>query len=96
MIVASMMVPPEHAEQIDKDAMQQVIKEEGKIIVPPAQVRASVGPELERWKLASESELTKNFMNTNAFHVSTPEEIKQHGRPLPMLCVWSKQESEDY
>lgn len=76
--------------------MQQIVKEEGKVIVPAAQVRTSVGPELQRWKLAAEAELTKNFLNTSAFHKSTPEEIKQHGRPLPMLCVWSKQESEDY
>ena len=85
-----------HAELIDKEAMQQVIKEEGKVIVPAAQVRNSVGPILERWKLAAEGELTKNFLNTAAFHESTPDEIKQHGRPLPMLCVWSRQESEDY
>ena len=95
-IVAAVAVPEQHAEQVDKDAMQQIVKEEGKVIVPAAQVRTSVGPELQRWKLAAEAELTKNFLNTSAFHESTPEEIKQHGRPLPMLCVWSKQESEDY
>jgi len=45
---------------VDKDAMQQVVKEEGKTIniVPPAQVRTSIGPELERWKLAAEGELS--------------------------------------
>ena len=61
-VVAAVTVPMEHAEQHDKDAMQQVSQEEGKIIVPPAKVRASVGPELERWKLASEGELTNNFL----------------------------------
>ena len=95
-IVAAAVVPEQHADQVDKDALQQVVKEQGKVIVPTAQVRNSVGPDLERWKLAAEGELTKNFLNTSAFHKSTPEEIKQHGRPLPMLCVWSKQESEDY
>jgi hypothetical protein len=95
-IVASVIAPEQHAELVDKEAMQQVVKEEGKVIVPASQVRTSVGPQLERWKLAAESELTKNFQNTHAMHKSTPEEIKQHGRPLPMLCVWSKQESEDY
>lgn len=95
-IIASKSVAPEHAEMIDKEATHQVIKEEGKTIVPLAQVRNSVGAELERWKLAAESELTKNFLDMGAFHESTPEEIRQHGRPLPMLCVWSKIESEDY
>ena len=78
----------EHAEIVDKEAMQQVVKDEGKVIVPTAQVRNSVGPELEKWKLAAESELTKNFLDIGVFHESSPEELKQHGRPLPMLCVW--------
>jgi hypothetical protein len=76
--------------------MQQIVKEEGKVIVPAPQVRSSARPQLERWKLAAESELTKNFQNTGVMHKSTPEEIEQRGRLLPMLCVWSKQEFEDY
>ena len=31
-----------------------------------------------------------------AFHESTPDELKQHGRPLPMLIVWSAHEAADY
>ena len=59
-IVASIQVPEHdpHAQQVDKDAMQAIIKDEGKTIVPPAKVKASVGPELERWKLAAEAEMT--------------------------------------
>jgi hypothetical protein len=76
--------------------MQQIIKEEGKVIVPASKVRNSVGPELEKWKLAAESELTKNFKNMGAMRKTTPEELRQHGRPLPMLCVWSQEESRDY
>ena len=91
-----MTVPREHAEIVDKEALQQAVKKEGKVIVPAAQVRNSFGSQMERWKLAAESEYTKNFLNTRAFHESTPDEIKQHGRPLPMLCVWSKEEAEDY
>ena len=57
-----------HAESVDINAMQQIVKDEGKTIVPPAKVKASTGPELERWKLAAEAELTKNFKNTHAYH----------------------------
>ena len=95
-IVAAAFVPEQHADQVDNDALQQVVTEQGKVIVPTAHVRNSVGPYLETLKFAAEGEHTKNFLNTSGFHKSTPEEIKQHGRPLPMLCVWSKQESEDY
>ncbi len=85
-----------HAEMSDIHAMQQVARDEGKKIIPPAQVKSSVGQTLERWKLAAEAELTKNFKNTAAYHKSTPEELRAHGKPLPMLCVWTQQESEGY
>jgi hypothetical protein len=67
-----------HADLIDLNAMQQIIKEEGKIIVPASKVRSSVGQELERWKLAAENEHTKNFANMGAMLVSTPEDLRQH------------------
>ena len=73
----------EHAELIDKEAMQQVVKDEGKVIVPTAQVRNSVGPELGRCKLAAEGELTKNFLDMGVFRESSPEEPKQHGNHFP-------------
>ena len=102
-IVASLVDPAlaprcalSHAKLVDKDAMQQAIKEEGKSIILPATVKNSVGPELERWKLAAEQELKTNFENSHVFHKSTPTEIKEHGNALPMQCVWYKQESEDY
>ena len=102
-IVASLVDPAlaprcalSHAKLVDRDAMQQAIKEEGKSIILPATVTNSVGPELERWKLAAEQELKTNFENSHVFHKSTPTEIKEHGDALPMQCVWSKQESEDY
>ena len=66
-----------------------MIKEEGKRIIPSKTVREAVGPELERWKLAAESELSKNFLKMGAFHETTKEERAAHGRPLPMLTVWT-------
>ena len=62
---------------MDREAMQQAIKEEGKIIVLPTEVRHSVDPELERWELAAESELSKNFVDMNAVRISTPDEIRR-------------------
>ena len=52
-----------HVDIVNKEALQQIIKEEGKKIIPPAQVRTSVGQEQMKWKLAAEAELTKNFKN---------------------------------
>ena len=40
-IVASVAVAEQHAELVDKEAMQHVVKEEGKVIVPASQVRTS-------------------------------------------------------
>ena len=91
--VAAVMEAEEtgHVDLINREAMQQLTKEDGgKKIVKPQEVKAATGPALERWKLAAEAELTKNFMSLGAFHDSTAEEIAQHGRPLPMLCVWSQ------
>ncbi|MEC9354534.1 MAG: reverse transcriptase domain-containing protein, partial [Candidatus Thermoplasmatota archaeon] len=53
-------------------------------------MRNSTGPVQERWKAAAEAELTSNFVQMSAFHPSTKEELAMHGRPLPMLCVWSQ------
>ena len=55
-----------HADLIDLNAMQQIIKEEGKVIVPASKVKNSVGQELEKWKLAAESDLPINFVNMGA------------------------------
>ena len=84
-----------HVDLFNREAMQQLIKEEsGKRIVKAQEVRNSTGPELERWKTAAEAELSNNFVQMGAFHESTPEELAMHGRPLPMLCVWSQ--ADDY
>ena len=84
-----------HVDLLNRESLQQLIKEEtGKRIVKAQEVRNSTGPVQERWKLAAESELTNNFTGMGAFHESTPEELAAHGRPLPMLCVWSQ--AEDY
>jgi len=45
---------------------------------------------------AAEAELTNNFTGMGAFHESTKEELAAHGRPLPMLCVWSQAEDDSY
>jgi hypothetical protein len=72
-----------------------LIKEESsKRLVKSQEVRGSTGPVQERWKTAAEAELTSNFVQMGAFHESTSEELAMHGRPLPMLCVWSQQ--DDY
>ena len=60
------------------------------------EVRSSMGPTLAKWKTPAEGELMNNFTKTGAFHESTPEEQTAFGRPLPMLCVWSQAEAEDY
>ena len=65
-------------------------EEAGKRIVKAQEVKNSTGVALERWKLAAEAELTNNFTGMGAFHESTPEELAQHGKALPMLCVWSQ------
>ena len=59
-------------------------------------MRASDGNELEGWKAAAEAELNNNFTGMGAFHESTPQERAAHGRPLPMLCVWSQVPDSDY
>ena len=89
------LVESVHVDALNREAMQQLIREEGvKRIVKPQEVRNSTGPTLERWKAAAEAELTNNFVGMGAVHESTPEELAAHGRPLPMLCVWSQ--AEDY
>ena len=81
-----------HVDLINREALQQLTKDElGKRIVKAQEVKASTGAELERWKLAAEAELTNNFKGLGAYHESTPEELNLHGRPLPMLCVWSQE-----
>ena len=79
-----------HVDLMQKEALQQMIKEESeKRIVKAQEVRQSTGAELERWKLAAEAELSNNFVKQNAYHVSTKAEREAFGAPLPMLCVWS-------
>ena len=83
-----------HIDSYNREALQQLIKEEsgdgGKRIAPAAEVRNSTGPTQERWKTAAEAELSGNFLKCGAFHESTPAEVAAYGRPLPMLCVWSE------
>ena len=75
--------------------MQKLVSEEsGKRLVTTKEVTASTGAVQEQWKLAAESELTNNFLALGAFHDSTAEERAAHGRPLPMMCVWSQ--DKDY
>ena len=86
-----------HVDLMNKEALQQMIKEESdKRIVKAQEVRQSSGAERERWKLAAESELINNFVNQAAFRKSTAAERKKFGTPLPMLCARSKDEALDY
>ena len=86
-----------HVDLIHRETIQQLVKEEsGKRIVKTAEIRNSVGEDQQRWKLAAEAELTNNFNSCGAYHVSTKEELAAHGRPLPMLCVWSQEPEMDY
>jgi hypothetical protein len=52
-------------------------------------VSASTGKSQESWRLAAEAELN-NFLDMSAIHESTAEERAAHGRPLPMICVWTE------
>ena len=80
-----------HVDLVNKDAMQKLLTEEsGKRLVTTKEVSAATGPRQERWKLAGEAELTNNFLKLGAFHESTATEKAAHGRPLPMMCVWSE------
>ncbi len=75
---------------VGREMLQKLASlEPEKRIVPTPQVTKSVGKELENWKLAAQAELTSNFLNMHAMHESTEAERAAHGRPLPMLCVWS-------
>jgi hypothetical protein len=80
----------QHAEIVDKQSIQKLHTESQKQLVSTQEVTACTGAELERWKLAAEAELTKNFLDMGAMHVSTPDERARHGKPLPMLCVWTR------
>ena len=86
-----------HVDLSNREALQQLIKEESdKRIVKPQEVKSSTGDRAERWKLAAEAELSNNFVNMGAFHVTTDAERRAFGRPLPMLCVWSVAGALDY
>ena len=86
----------DHADMFQRDALKQIILEESeKKIVKAQDVRSSTGATLERWELAAEAEHTNNFKGMGAYHESTPEELAAHGRPLPMLIVWSYDQSTD-
>ena len=63
----------EHMDMFNREALAQLIKEEGKRIVKPTEVRNSTGDVLQRWKTAAEAELSGNFNKMGAFHDSTPE-----------------------
>lgn len=91
-VVASVLSNDPHLSVAEKEAIAQLEKKEGgKKIAPAQDVRTSFGAKQESWKLAAEAELTQNFYKLGAFRVSTSEEKAKHGKPLPMLCVWSRQ-----
>ena len=88
---AVMQAPTGHLDLLNKDALQKLANDEPKKrIVTTKEVTASTGAMQERWKLAAEAELTNNFLKLGAFHESTSAERAAHGRPLPMLCVWTQ------
>ena len=83
-----------HLDTLGKEMLQKLgALEPGKRIIPTPQVSRSEGAELENWKLAAEVEMKSNFINMYAVHESTAEERAAHGRPLPMLCVWTMTEN---
>jgi len=80
-----------HVDCQTRETIQRLEAEEaGKRIAKPKEIRESTGNIQQRWKLAAEAELSKNFVSMGAMHESTAEELAQHGYPLPMLCVWSQ------
>ena len=85
----------EHVDDNGLEALQQIVgPEPGKTVVPPAEIRQAVGPDLDSWILAAQVE-HDSFLTREAVQVATQEERKRYGkRPLPMLNVWSRAEDD--
>ena len=75
----------------DLELLQQIAgPEPGKTVVPPAEIRQAVGPDLDAWILAGQAE-HDSFLAKEAVVEATEEEQRRYGkRPLPMLNVWSR------
>ena len=57
--------------------------------VSAAEVKQATGTRTEEWKAALEKEHHENFVERNMFTVTTAEERRQHGPPLPMRLVFT-------
>ena len=57
--------------------------------VTAAEVRASTGKTAEGWRAATEKEFVENFQQRNVFTVTTEEERRAYGAPLPMKLVYT-------
>ena len=57
--------------------------------VQNAEVRGAVGKEAEGWRGAIEKEYVDNFVQRNVFTVTTEDERRKYGMPLPMKLVFT-------
>ena len=57
--------------------------------VQNAEVRGAVGKEAEGWRGAIEKEYADNFVQRNVFTVTTEDERRKYGMPLPMKLVFT-------
>ena len=75
---------PVHGLEQDQDITEPDVKP-----VTPAEVRASTGATAEGWRAAVEREFVENFVQRNVFTVTTEDERRRHGSPLPMKLVFT-------
>ena len=78
-------------DQGNEDVPFDLPLESGARLVQEAEIRASAGPELAKWKLAAEAELQNSFRDTSAVTRTTAEELRQLGglcKVSPVKCVW--------
>ena len=58
--------------------------------VQNAEVRGAVGADAEGWRASIEKEYSDSFVQRNVFTVTTEEERRKYGMPLPMKLVFTK------
>ena len=85
-------LPVEVVHNLTKEEDLQV--EEGTRTVSPQEVRESVGKEREAWVQAIEREHQENFLQRHVYTISTEEEKRRYGVPLPMKMVFTKKQNK--
>ena len=72
------------------EAEADLAAEPGSRIVTAAEVKSSPGVTREGWDRAIEKEFQENFAMRNVFTVSTDDERRNYGIPLPMKLVFAQ------